>query len=203
MSRIIRPALAALVLPLALGACISVFPKSKPVQMYRFGDNVPAPAAPMARPVLVAKGTTDFPPGTSGDRILTSTGTQTAYIGEVRWDAPAALMFDEALLKAFDQPGSPRLVERGEPLVAPSTLRLDVRTFEARYPGPNAVVQVRASLVRNADRTLIAEKRFEVRTLAADNRQAPIVAAFDGSVSKVIADIRDWTAQNAPAAPPL
>ena len=194
------PALAAMALPLALGACISVFPKAKPVQMYRFGDNVAAPAQPLARPMLVAKGTIDFAAGTAGDRILTTRGTENAYIGQVRWTSPAALMFDAALLRAFDQPGSPRLVERGEPLVAPCTLRLDVRSFEASYPGPSALVRVRATLIRNADRTEIAEKMFEVSTPASDNRQAPIVAAFDVSVSKVIGDIRDWTSQNAPAA---
>ena len=59
-------------------------------------------------------------------------------------------------------------------------------------------MRIRASLIRNADRSLIAEKMFEVATPASDNRQAPIVAAFDASVSKVIADIRDWTAQTAP-----
>lgn len=193
------PVIATLALPLALGACISVFPKARPVQMYRFGENAPAPAVSTAAPVMVLKGTTVFPPASGGDRILTSTGAETAYIGDVRWTSPAALMFDADLARAFDAPGSPRLVARGEPLAAPSTLRLDVRTFEARYPGPTVVVRVRATLVRNADRTLIAEKMFEASIPASDNRQQPIVAAFDASTSKVIADIRDWTAAAAPA----
>jgi cholesterol transport system auxiliary component len=90
-------------------------------------------------------------------------------------------------------------VERGEPLAAPSTLRLDVRAFEARYPGPSAVVQVRATLIRNADRSLIGEKMFDVTVPAADNRQGPIVAAFDEATVKVIADIRNWTSATAPA----
>ena len=117
----------------------------------------------------------------------------------MRWVAPAAVLFDAALLKAFDAPGSPRLVERGEPLAAASTLRLDVRTFEARYPGPVATVQVRAVLIRNADRVLIAEKMFDAEVPAGDNRQGAIVAAFDKAVSQALSGVRDWTAANAPA----
>ncbi|MEI9891231.1 MAG: ABC-type transport auxiliary lipoprotein family protein [Caulobacteraceae bacterium] len=143
-----RYALVALILPLTLGGCISVFPKAKPVQMYRFGEAVPAPSAPAGAAVIVQKGATVFPPAASSDRILTTTGSETAYIGGARWVGPASVMFDEALLKAFDAPGSPRLVERGEPLAAASTLRLDVRAFEARYPGPTVVVRVRATIIR-------------------------------------------------------
>jgi cholesterol transport system auxiliary component len=186
---------------LALGGCISVFPKTKPVQMYRFGEQVPAPAAASAAPALVLKGPIAFPSASSGDRILTVTGDESAYIGEARWVAPAAVLFDAALLKTFDAPGSPRLVERGEPLAAPSTLRLDVRAFEARYPGPVATVQVRAVLIRNADRVLIAEKMFDVKVPAGDNRQGAIVAAFDQAVGQVLSGVRDWTAANAPAGP--
>jgi cholesterol transport system auxiliary component len=190
---------AALVLPVALGGCISLFPKAKPVQMYRFGAAAPAPSAPTGRGALVQKGATDFPPDAAGDHILTVTGSQTAYIAGATWVSPAAVMFDAALLRAFDAPGSARLVERGEPLAAPSTLRLDVRAFEARYPGPSVVVQVRATLIRNSDRSLIGEKMFDATVPAGDNRQGPIVAAFDQATSQVIADIRNWTSATAPA----
>ena len=193
--------LGGLALQLALGGCISVFPQAKPVQMYRFGDQAPAAAsAPTAgAPVTVFKGPIAFPPAAGGDRILTVTGAENAYVGGARWVAPAASLFDEALLKAFDAPGAPRLVARGEPLTAPSTLRLDVRSFEARYPGPSVRVQVRATLIRNADRAMVGEKMFEAQVPASDNRQGPIVAAFDQAVGQVLAGVRDWTAATAPA----
>jgi cholesterol transport system auxiliary component len=189
-----------LAVALALGGCVSVFPKSKPVRLYRFGQSPPAPAGPApAAPVLILKGATIFPPASGGDRLLTVTGDRSAFIGGARWVAPASVMFDEDLLRAFDAPGSPRLVERGEPLQAASTLRLDVREFDARYPGPSVVVQVRATLIRNADRSIIAEHLFEANVPAADNRQGPIVTAYDRAAGKVIGDIRDWTAGAAPA----
>ncbi len=194
-----RLAACALVLPLALGGCISIFPKAQPVQLYSFGQAVPAPTAPVRTPVTVIKGATTFPPAAGGDRLLTVTGAESAYIGGARWLSPASVIFDEVLLRAFDGPGSPRLVERGEPLTAPSTLRLDVRRFEARYPGPTVSVQVRATLIRNGDRTIIGETLFDASVPAAENRQAAIVAAYDGAVDKVVSDIRGWTAANAPA----
>jgi len=193
-----KAAFVALLAPLTLGGCISLFPKTAPVQMYRFGDQAPPPSAPAAAPAMVFKGPTAFPPASQGDRILTATGAESAYIGGARWVAPAATLFDAAVLKAFDAPGSPRLVERGEPLSAASTLRLDVRAFEARYPGPVATVQVRAVLIRNADRALIAEKMFDAEVPAADNRQGAIVAAFDKAVGQAVSGVRDWTAANAP-----
>jgi cholesterol transport system auxiliary component len=202
-SALLRVLALAMVAPLALGGCISVFPKPTPVQLYRFGETVPASAAPAAsNAVTVLKGATVFPPAAGGDMLLTSTGSETAYIGGARWVGPASVMFDEALLRAFDMPGSPRLVERGEPLTAASTLRLDVRSFEARYPGPTVVVRVRATLIRNADRTIAAERMFDASVPAADNRQTAIVAGFDSAVDKVIGDIRDWTAGAAPGVKP-
>lgn len=192
----------AMLLPVALGGCISLFPKAKPVQLYRFGAAVPAAVAqPQTRAVTVLKGATVFPPAAAGDRLLTVNGTQSAYIGGARWVGPASVMFDDALLMAFDAPGAPRLVERGEPLTAASMLRLDVRAFEARYPGPTVVVQVRATLIRSADRTIIAEKMFDASAPASDNRQTAIVAGYDSAVGKVIGEIRDWTAVNAPPLP--
>ncbi len=189
----------ALCLVLPVGGCVSIFPNAKPVQLYSFGRDMPVPQALSGgRPATVLKGATVFPPSAGGDRILTTTGSEAAYIAGARWVEPASLMFEEDLLRAFDTPGAPELVERGEPLAAPSSLRLDVRTFEVRYPGPQAVVEVRASLIRSADRSLLGDRIFRAEVPAADNRQGAIVAAVDSAVTRILADVRDWTAANAP-----
>ena len=185
-----------LALSLALGGCISVFPKSKPVQMYSFGSQVTPPSKPVSG-VMILKGATVFPPASGADRILTVTGDQNAYIADVRWVAPAAQLFDQAVLRAFDMQGSPRLVERGEPLSAPFTLRLDVREFDVRYPGPVARVSVRATLVRNQDRSLAGETLFQEDVPASGNSQTAIVAAMDQAVSKVAGEVRDFAGGNA------
>lgn len=196
IQRLRGAAMTVLALPL-LSGCVSLLPASKPVQTYLFGSQTAAPTA-LTASVRVLKGVTTFPLAAGGDRILTVTGTKSAYIAGARWVAPASVLFDQAVLRAFDAPDSPRLVDRGEPLAAPSILRLDVRTFEVRYPGPEAVVQVRASLTRHQDHALIAESMFEQRVPAAENRQSAIVDAFDKAVNGLFGQIRDWTASKAP-----
>jgi cholesterol transport system auxiliary component len=133
---------------------------------------------------------------------LTVTGSQAAFIADARWVEPAALMFDEAVDAAFDQPGSPRLGVRGESLGARASLRLQVRRFETDYDhGPGAApavsVVVNAVLIRNADSRLAGEKLFEVRAPAQDNRVGAIVAAYNQAVAQATGEIRDWTAATA------
>jgi cholesterol transport system auxiliary component len=199
-TRTILPA--ALALGLGLSGCISLFPASKAVQLYRFGEAAPAPAGPAPPGLTIAKGPTFFPSDAAGDSLLTVSGQQAAFIADARWIEPAALMFDQALVAAFDQPGSPRLATRGEGPSAGATLRLDVRRFDADYDqglgaAPTVEVTVKAALIRNADHSILAEKLFEVREPAAENRVSAIVAAYDKAVGEAVAGVRDWSAANA------
>jgi cholesterol transport system auxiliary component len=180
---------------LALSGCISLLPKTKPVQLYSFGA---APAAPLARPSSVAVFRTNgqFQEESSDDRILTVTGGKAAYVAESRWVAPAETLFNQALSNAFD--ASPvRLVARGQQGRFAYALRIDVRSFEARYiSGPSAaptvVVHVHAVLTK-ADQSPVGEEEFEARVPAADNRVGAIVGAFDKAVGDVIGKIVGWT----------
>ena len=77
---------------------------------------------------------TGFDRAAAGDRILTVTGTQAAYIKDARWVTSSVSLFDSALQRAFDADKGPaRLVDRAEIVHADYVLKLDVRTFEARY----------------------------------------------------------------------
>jgi cholesterol transport system auxiliary component len=196
-----------LALGLLTSGCVSLLPKTKPVQLYRLSEPAPAPAVPAPPGLTVARASIAFPPESGGDQILTVTGQQAAFIAGARWLEPASLMFDEAVAEAFDQPGSPRLAGRSENVAVSCTLKLDVRRFEADYdkgPGaaPTVTVSVRAVLIRNGDRSVAAEKLFEVRQPAGENRVSAIVAAFNMAVAQTVGAIRDWTATNAPAIKP-
>ncbi|WP_369059122.1 ABC-type transport auxiliary lipoprotein family protein [Caulobacter sp. 73W] len=193
---------AALALPLGLGGCISLFPKSDPAQMYRFGDTpaADAPAGNAGDVIGVLKPPSSFTRPAAGDQILTiSPGGEAAYVAEARWIAPAIVLWDEAVQKAFDaNPGAARLIARGERQSADMAMRLDVRTFEARYDNgekapPAVTVSVRGVLLKTADRTLLDDRMFSATVRAADNRQGPIVAAYDQATAKVLADIVAWT----------
>ena len=185
----------------ALGGCISLLPKTKPASLFRFGQPATAPverveAAPR---VGVFRTAGAFQRGSSADRLMTVTGDTVAYVAETRWVAPAILLWDEAVLAAFDTAGGPaRLVSRGEPASADLLLRLDVRTFETRYDrgakaAPEVVVRVRGAITRGKDHGLVNERIFEAHERAGDNRVSAIVPAYDRAVGKVLSEIVAWT----------
>jgi cholesterol transport system auxiliary component len=186
---------AAAALALSLCGCISLFPSSKPAQLYRFGVT-PAAAGP-ARPstVGVFRAMGQFQREAAGDQILTLTGERAAYVAGARWVAPAEVLFDEAVSDAFAGPGRVRLISRGEQAHADYALRLEVRNFETDYAEggpPTVLIRVRAVLT-NQSRATVAEQVFEARTPAAENRVSAIVAAYDQALSKVLGDIVAWT----------
>ncbi|RAK52860.1 ABC-type transport auxiliary lipoprotein family protein [Phenylobacterium deserti] len=196
---------------LALSGCISLLPKSKPSLLYRFGQtpvaaaSTPAPAASAGaqRSVGVFRAMGLFQREAASDRMLTVTGSRTAYIAGARWVAPAQNLFDEAVLRAFDDAsGQVRLVSRGEQVRSAYALRLDVRNFEAHYENgpeaaPTVLVRVRALMTRNTDSAVMGEQIFEARVPAAENRVGAIVDAYDQALSQVLGQLVGWTNQTA------
>ena len=187
-----------------LSGCVSLLPKTKPAHLYRFGQPVTAAAidAPVGN-VGVFRTAAAFQREAAGDRLLTLTNGKAAYVAETRWVAPAAVLWDEAVVAAFDaDEGHVRLIARGEPATAPYVLRLDVRNFEAQYDrgakaAPLVVVRVRAAMTSTTDRGLVGEKLFEKRIRADDNRVTAIVPAYDRAVAEVLAEVVTWTNDNA------
>jgi cholesterol transport system auxiliary component len=182
---------------LALSGCISLLPKSKPAQLYRFGAApaaAPAPARPNAVAVFRTNGS--FQGESSDDRMLTVIGGKAAYIAQSRWVAPAEILFNEAVANAFD--GSPvRLIARGQQGRFAYALRTDVRSFEVRYDSgadaaPTVVVRLHAALTRT-DQTSVSEQDFEARVPAANNRVGEIVAAYNKAVGDVVGKLVTWT----------
>ena len=200
--------LAALVLAAgSLSACITLLPKSKPAQLYRFDGRAaltaatPADAKATTGRVGIARAGGSFQGAASGDRILTVTGPQVAYLADSRWSGPASVLFDEALVSAFSANAGPaHLVARGEPAAATYTLRLDVTRFEANYDQgakatPKVVIETHAELIRAADRSVVGDKTFRTELRTSDDRVSAIVAAFDQATGKTLADLLAWTNQ--------
>jgi cholesterol transport system auxiliary component len=185
---------------LALSGCISLFPKSDPAQLYRFGQTPSATGAPApaAGTVSVFRSGGTFASEAAGDRLLAITGEEASYIADSRWVAPASVLWDQAVLAAFDAaPGRARLVSRGEMAGADYVLRLDVRNFEARYENgpegaPVVLVRVRAALSRPLDRTFVREQILEARVPAGDNRVGAIVSAYDRATADVLGQLARW-----------
>ena len=183
-----------------LAGCISLFPKTEPAQLYRFGATTPqvqetASGEPGFGVLLTATG---FDRAAAGDRILTVTGTQAAYIKDARWVTSSVALFDSALQRAFDADQGPaRLVDRAEIARIDYVLKLDVRTFEARYDHgqavtPTIVVDVHAALDRTQDRTVVGDRSFKASVTASDNRVGAIAEAFDQAVAEVLGELIAW-----------
>ncbi|HEY5106061.1 MAG TPA: ABC-type transport auxiliary lipoprotein family protein [Caulobacteraceae bacterium] len=180
-------------------ACISLFPKETPAQLYRFGAAPPAAApAPAGPRFAVLDPSVAFDREAAGDAILTVTGDQAAYIKGARWVSSASTLFESALENAFFADGGPaRLMARGEVGHADYALHLDVREFDARYDhgsdaAPEIVVRVHAGLTRLEGRSLAGERIFEARIAASDNRAGAIAQAFDQAVGKVLGELVAW-----------
>jgi len=189
----------------ALSGCITLLPKTKPAQLYRFDGRAalaaarPADGKAAAQRVGIARAGGSFQGAASFDRILTVTGPQVAYLAESRWSGPASVLFDEALLTAFNANSGPaHLVAKGEPAAATYSLRLDVTRFEASYDqGPKAppkvVVEAHVELIRTADRVVVGDKVIRTEQRATDDRVTAIVAAFDQATGKTLVDLLAWT----------
>lgn len=193
--------LAALAAVAALGACITLFPKTAPSQLYRFDAQVQSPAASGPQ-VAVRAVALDFDPASAGDAILTVTGDEVAYVQDGRWAIPASELFQEAVEHGFNG-GPVRLVSISEASRAKLRLRLQVTHFETRYLGgpktaPTVVVTMRATLNRQ-DGSLVGEVPFDASVLAGDDSIGAIVQAYDAAVSKVVGDLVAWVGQNSAA----
>jgi cholesterol transport system auxiliary component len=183
-----------------LAGCISLFPKTDPAQLYRFGATTPqlqeiAPGEPSFGVLLMATG---FDRAAASDRILTVTGTHAAYIKDARWVTSSVALFDSAVQRTFDADQGPaRLVDRAEIVPIDYVLKRDVRTFEASYDrgqavAPTIVVEVHAALDRTHDRTVVGDQSFKASVTASENRVGAIVEAFDQAVARVLGEVVAW-----------
>ena len=188
-----------------LEGCITVLPKEKPAQLYRFGAGPTAldtRAAP-ATQITVRAAPTTFVRAAAGDRILTVSGDETAYIAGARWVTAANALFDDAVTRAFDAHGGQvRLLARDEPAPAAYVLKLAVQDFEVRYDhgrgaAPTVVVRLYAALAGRRTDTSGATRIFQVETPAGSNSVHAITASFDSAVDKVLGDMIAWVDQTA------
>lgn len=198
--RLLAPTLVA-VAAFALAGCVSLFPKSDPAQLYRFGTSIEASAGAAGQTPL-ALSRVEFTKAASGDRIMTVTGSEVAYVAAARWASPAEIMFREALEQAFERNARVvNLVGRRDMGSSTTMLDVDVNAFEARYENgreaaPTAVVALDARLIRFPERTVIAQRSIEVRRPASENRMGPIVGAMDAATNDALLQLVQWSDAN-------
>ncbi len=182
-----------------LAGCISLLPESEPAQLYRFGESTPGSTTPGDAPAFTVQLVNPaFNRAAAGDRILTVSGTEAAYIKGARWVTSAEDLFNAALRQAFNGSGGPaRLIDSGDVARADYALKLQVHTFEARYTrgqdtAPDIVVAVQAILTETDGRALAGQHAFSASIPAAGNRVGAIVGAFDEAVAQVTGELLAW-----------
>ncbi|AQR62435.1 hypothetical protein BZG35_12875 [Brevundimonas sp. LM2] len=198
----IRSILATAAAAVALSGC-ALLSSPDPVQLYRFGDaGAPTNTAVAAEPVQVKLRAVTFPQASRGDRLLGVTGSEAAYIAGARWVSPAEQLYDASLEAAFSaQAQGIRLIGRRELTPTTRLLDIDINRFETRYAAagaiPEVVVTARARLLRSPERTVVAERTFEVIQPASENRVATIVEAYEIATRDLNTQIVAWTEANA------
>jgi cholesterol transport system auxiliary component len=198
---VIRTLAVAALAALSLSGC-ALLSSPDPVQLYRFGEPSGAVATPVAEPVQVKLRALEMPQASQGDRLLSLTGSEAAYVAGARWVSPAIMLYSDALEASFaSQARTVRLIGRRELTQTTRLLDVDVRRFETRYDyaggTPTVVITARARLLRFPERTVVAEQTFSVSQPAGENRVSAIVEAYDLATRDLNTQIVTWTDANA------
>lgn len=181
-----------------LSGCITLLPKEKAAQLYRFGfaeSEHATPPSPAGARYAVRATPINFDRASAGDRILTVQGDGAAYIAGARWVSPASTLFESALAQAFEATAArSRLLATGEPGPADYLLKLDVRRFEVRYRrgAPVARIEIYAALVSRTDPQETSTRTITDETPASSNSVHAIAAAFGECVTRSLADLVAW-----------
>lgn len=192
---------------LALGGCVSLWPKTRPVQLYQLSPEVEAAPAPAAaatgRPLVnVRLEALRFQQATAGDRMLTVRDGEAAYIGGARWVSPAETLFEEGLARAFAEHATRvRLVPRSAAAGTSYVLSVDVDTFEVRLDAgtPTVETALRARLMRYPEQTVVADRRIDVTRKADSVRVSSIVKAYDAAVGAALTTLVETADEEAAA----
>ena len=202
-------ALALTVAALSLGGCINLLPKTKPVQLYRFGYDQAlldtSVASATGVPVAVTLGTVIFPPGSAGDGIVTIEDNQVAYVSEARWSASAQALFYAAVSEGFARGGNNIHLEPRGPSSAPYRLDVTVRRFETVYGHnkPTVSIALDARITRVSDRIVINQRFITADIGVKRNDMSMTADAYSKATSQAVAALIGFSQETlSPLAPP-
>ena len=185
-----------------VAACSLNRPESAVPVSYDLG---PQPAYPRTNPSIPGALLIPHvaaPPWLDDDRIvyrlLYEDGSRPQAYSMSRWSAgPAELL--TARLRSRFAAVSGGVVAPGYGVRSDYTLRVELEDFSQRFaqPGESRVIlRARASLLSTPDRTLLAQRLFDVERAAAPNAAGAVKALTEASDAFVEALVA-WTVQNA------
>ena len=199
MSRItIKTAVAAAMLActgLSLSGCITVLPKVKPAQLYRFGftpkaldSAVVSSPLPAGGDIGMSFGSAVFPQDSSGDRILTVEGSEVSYVAEARWTAPAQALFNDSVSEGFARASQHVRLEPRGPGSARFRLDIAVRKFESDYSHgrPTVSIALDARIIRVSDHSVMAQRYITADVATKHNDMSMMADSYNDATTQVV-----------------
>ena len=191
-------------LPLALAAC-SILPQTPQFALYAPTANFDAATAAIAEPVAwrlallrpTASGLLNTP------RILVWPSSNTIEVyPRAQWSQSPPVLVGDALLQALEADGRIIALQRsGAGLERDFELATELRAFQLELTGgPQAVVRIKASLVRQPQGRLVASHVFEAALPAAGQEIGDAVSALGACLEHVLPQIVEWSVIQAEAA---
>jgi len=208
MRALMKPLKVAVVLgaALALTGCVTLLPKTKPAQLYRFGYTPElverkAEAAGTAgravgtSPTGIVFGTMTFPQDSAGDRIMTVEGSQASYIAEARWTSSASGLFRDAVSTGFARGGQTVTLEPRGPTAAGFRLDISVRRFEVDYrrKRPTVSVALDARLIRMSDRLVVGQKFISADIAVRKSDMSLLADGYNQATTQVVTGLIDFS----------
>lgn len=192
----------ALILLVLLASCGVIGKAAAPLDAYTLRPLPMSAGAPSGRHLVVELPTASGALAT--DRILIKPNPlQAQYLPKGRWVDPAPQLMQTLLVGSLQNANAFRLVGRdGAGLVPDYVLLVEMTAFQAEVqpPGPSGPlvrVALTLTLLREADRTLLATRRFEQTSFAANAQTQNVVVAFDVATQLVLAEAVAWTRSTA------
>ena len=196
-----------------LSGCVNVLPKTKPIQLYRFGytaeprkgDKEAAPVAPPVNgaAIPVQLGQIDFPQEAGSDRVLTTEGNEVSYAGGSRWAAPASELFQDAVKEGFSRSATTVRLDRRGGSSTSYRLEMVVHHFESAYKRgkPTVTIALDARLVRLSDRVVVGQRYITADVGVRHNDMSLMAEAYDQATTEVVQALVGFTQETVAANP--
>ena len=188
---------------LSLTGCVTLLPKEKPVQLYRFsydpaslGKDADVSQAPLSpTPVPLAMSVVTFPQASAGDRVLTSENNELSYVADSRWAVPAQVLFNEAVNEGFARAGRGLQLEAHGPGAASFRLELNVRKFETDYHHGRSMVAVDIDvrMIRLSDHAIVGQRYITADVGVARNDMGDMVEAYNKATTQAVMALIDFS----------
>ncbi len=193
----IRPALIAVPLLLALSGCVSLG-SEPPTSLLTLSPEASAPVGPGAgsgtdQPVIAIL-TIDTPAKLDVLRVpVAVSDTEIAYLQEAYWIEKPARLFRRLVGETIRSRGQAMVVD-GDNTATLATLTLKGTLIDMGYDAPTSSAVVRFDAVRVDKDGKVTTRRFEARETGVIAETRAVGAALNVAANKVAKDVADWVA---------